>query len=495
MDASRDPDTEWKGIGKDPIPDSETRLRNDEGFPAVSRSSDLTKRGIKGTFVQQNPLQRWLHDWNGPWVPLVRDEEMPLVQSSTQVRNSGESRAPTSTVPCSILVGKSSASSKGDNTQCSLLLDSNTHSAGHTSATSVSDLRSLNCSHADGMDKTSRAKDSSTNDSGPVLEASTDVEIPILSGPPLDAYLTTLSSLLFSRSESDYSQLLLAGGSDSRPCPLCERTFDGADSKSYLMRHIRAKHLNQPKVVCPHCNRSFTTKYNMTRHLLSIASKKDGLHQYVTPQEPAKKDDQYAAVATFVTKTPFEDQIHKGITEFDEISVGDHESSKASKSSLQSYPSDVSNDSDYDSDEAYDAPLDNRLMLNDFHPRHLLIERIMQGFYATFNSEWKTKSKACTESHSATHGGTASFPICQDGATNTSHKRNKPDRDASPPRDGDRDRKRKNPSVDRDKCEGRPRFACPFHKFNPQKYCVNDQTGQDYRTCWRPGFESISRLK
>jgi hypothetical protein len=45
-----------------------------------------------------------------------------------------------------------------------------------------------------------------------------------------------------------------------------------------------------------------------------------------------------------------------------------------------------------------------------------------------------------------------------------------------------------------------PRLACPFHKRDPAKYCVQHDASDnskklDYRTCAGPGFGNIQRLK
>ncbi|KAH9209158.1 hypothetical protein DL95DRAFT_477768 [Leptodontidium sp. 2 PMI_412] len=45
-----------------------------------------------------------------------------------------------------------------------------------------------------------------------------------------------------------------------------------------------------------------------------------------------------------------------------------------------------------------------------------------------------------------------------------------------------------------------PRLACPFHKFNPSKYCIQHGSTENskrtsYRSCAGPGFKNIQRLK
>ncbi len=44
------------------------------------------------------------------------------------------------------------------------------------------------------------------------------------------------------------------------------------------------------------------------------------------------------------------------------------------------------------------------------------------------------------------------------------------------------------------------RLACPYHKKNPAKYCIQHGTDDnskktDYRSCEGPGFKNIQRLK
>lgn len=57
---------------------------------------------------------------------------------------------------------------------------------------------------------------------------------------------------------------------------------------------------------------------------------------------------------------------------------------------------------------------------------------------------------------------------------------------------GKRPRQRDNPLRSQvESC----RFACPFYKHDAEKYQTNDVTGQRYRTCPGPGFESVHRVK
>ena len=77
-------------------------------------------------------------------------------------------------------------------------------------------------------------------------------------------------------------------------------------------------------------------------------------------------------------------------------------------------------------------------------------------------------------------------------------RRRKRDDDTSPPGDGnnddDRKRSKRSPSKVKQN-DSQLTYACPFHKYDPQKYRPTADSGSLYRTCVGPGFKSISRVK
>jgi hypothetical protein len=79
--------------------------------------------------------------------------------------------------------------------------------------------------------------------------------------------------------------------------------------------------------------------------------------------------------------------------------------------------------------------------------------------------------------------------------------RDKDDEDDHSEDDGNRQPKGSNGPLQIDGVLELPRLACPFHKWNPEKYGIqheavgSSQKTDYYRSCAGPGFKSIQRLK
>lgn len=123
--------------------------------------------------------------------------------------------------------------------------------------------------------------------------------------------------------------------------------------------------------------------------------------------------------------------------------------------------------------------------------KHQLITRLMQEAYTIFNSRWAATIRTRTGYQSER---TSSPPQAESLSSSRKGKRRMQDRD-SPPPDGSRDKgnKRSCPGVERQ--DSGNLFACPFHKYDPEKYCSNPTWGVKYRSCMGPGFTTIARLK
>ena len=162
----------------------------------------------------------------------------------------------------------------------------------------------------------------------------------------------------------------------------------------------------------------------------------------------------------------------------------------------ESVPSSVSSNSQYSTPE-YEADL------NLLYAKHMTILNLMRDVYAIFNHTWHADSKTCGTSSGQSESCNASRPSVgpstnedcrQAKAEPRNGKRKDGDGEDDPPDEGNGG-KRVKPLSATGSTEKPRRYACPFNKRHPWKYCPNDRTGQTFRTCYRPGFETISRLK
>lgn len=120
--------------------------------------------------------------------------------------------------------------------------------------------------------------------------------------------------------------------------------------------------------------------------------------------------------------------------------------------------------------------------------KHQLVVILMREVYTKFNPRWQPKLRV--------HGGdqpTSPSPSqhVSSKLAQAKGKRKIQDRASPPPdgNDGERQGKRPKPLDSEDE---HTLFACPFHKFDPRKYC---SSSRKYHTCAGPGFASISRLR
>ncbi len=222
---------------------------------------------------------------------------------------------------------------------------------------------------------------------------------------------------------------------------------------------------------------------------------KDGLHHHAATLNTSTNDFKPATTATANLEAVTQDPVQKATLECSQKTIGGPGSSKSPLGSRPSRSSCLSNNWTSIKNEARAITLDKEIITSKFGARVLSVQYIIHKLSDTLYSKCKTKFKVCTSSHSAAHGGVPFFRTDQNGTSNLTRKRGKLDRDGGPPRDDDGGGKGKDCSIHVVKSKRSLFFACPFHKFNRHKYCVNLQTGQKYRTCWRPGFESIARLK
>ncbi len=151
-----------------------------------------------------------------------------------------------------------------------------------------------------------------------------------------------------------------------------------------------------------------------------------------------------------------------------------------------------------DSDEHCDVSTPNFDQLTIAHAKHQMMVTLMEEFYASFGSQWQANVRNhVTPNSRSSHCQDSSKP--QDGSTQDRNgKRPIHDREPSPGDNNNNSNNGKKRRGDPPDAKGiRPdlQFACPFHKFDPRKFCPNLDTGTRYRSCSGPGFSSISKLK
>ena len=127
--------------------------------------------------------------------------------------------------------------------------------------------------------------------------------------------------------------------------------------------------------------------------------------------------------------------------------------------------------------------------------RHTLLKNLMKDVYEMFNPNWGADAQTCANPPSGS-SETQGHSRLKLGSSPVARKRQSNDRDQERP---DKEKRKRGRGAQSDagspgdfKCR---LFACPFHKYDPHKYSVNDETLAKYRTCTGPGFPFISRLK
>ena len=148
-----------------------------------------------------------------------------------------------------------------------------------------------------------------------------------------------------------------------------------------------------------------------------------------------------------------------------------------------------------DSDESGSALSENYEELSIAYTKHQLILLLMRDVYAKFSSQWQANVKTrTTPEEESSRALLDSSKSTDSSKKNHSRKRASYHRDRSQGDGNDEKRKKTGPS-DTSKCGPDLQLACPFHKYDPTKYCPNIETGVKYRACSGPGFPSVSRLK
>jgi hypothetical protein len=125
------------------------------------------------------------------------------------------------------------------------------------------------------------------------------------------------------------------------------------------------------------------------------------------------------------------------------------------------------------------------------HAKHQLIATLMREVYTMFDPQWTANVRSHTKNQSGRSSSGSQiecFPSAKAG------KRRMQEREDSPPGDGN-SREEKRQRIKSQTQEPGLLFACPFNKFDPERYCPNPTSGAKFRSCIGPGFPSIARLK
>lgn len=126
--------------------------------------------------------------------------------------------------------------------------------------------------------------------------------------------------------------------------------------------------------------------------------------------------------------------------------------------------------------------------------KHRSMVSLMRKVYRAFAVHGEANGQNISTAESSSSAQNAQSSSSQQRSSHTNNKRARKDRD-SPPPDGSERRRRRTNSQHVSDVEQQRLLACPWHKYNPMKYCANEITKSKYRSCAGPGFPDIRRLK
>lgn len=132
--------------------------------------------------------------------------------------------------------------------------------------------------------------------------------------------------------------------------------------------------------------------------------------------------------------------------------------------------------------------------------KRAFVDRLMNEFWVIFDQRMDNKFRKCPNNSTSSAGNGSAFSSTgssqhQNTATEKKRSRNRASGDDELPGDDKRDSKRsRNTPGNAVDMEEDNKFACPYRKHNPRKYCVQ-YTRQRWRHCALKSFPTISRLK
>ena len=124
--------------------------------------------------------------------------------------------------------------------------------------------------------------------------------------------------------------------------------------------------------------------------------------------------------------------------------------------------------------------------------KNQIIERLMQGLYTTFNSRWEAPLRTHVTSETRNTAKKSQLPPSQSSTTASQNERRSKRRGSGSPSQSDRKGKHRVIHLrDHINEKGKIRYACPYNKYNPRRYCP---TNKSYKSCMN-GFTPISNVK
>ena len=148
-----------------------------------------------------------------------------------------------------------------------------------------------------------------------------------------------------------------------------------------------------------------------------------------------------------------------------------------------------------DSNEDLSGPsLEDEAWLLVAYSKHRMTVSLLKDVYGMFNPQWTTEIRSRAGSRTTSTGASSQHSSSPTSSSTNKGKRKVQDEDSETPDANDKKRRGTNAGTVRDSDQGRL-YACCFHKFDAQKYCINTDTGPKYRSCAGPGFSKISQLK
>jgi len=126
--------------------------------------------------------------------------------------------------------------------------------------------------------------------------------------------------------------------------------------------------------------------------------------------------------------------------------------------------------------------------------RNVIVDRVMEEFWVVFNREWDSGFRGCAgtpSSSSGVSGSTGNIDSTRNPRSSLGPQKRKRDDGKTP--DEDQDRTPRRPKERAGLCSGtrsNNKFACPFHKHNPQVYSI-----YDHHVCALRHWQTIARVK
>jgi len=130
--------------------------------------------------------------------------------------------------------------------------------------------------------------------------------------------------------------------------------------------------------------------------------------------------------------------------------------------------------------------------------KQAMVERVMKEFWVIFNQEWSVSVRKCaaapTSTSSPASSSSAKPTSTETGQRASTNKEKRPrqgDENHNSDEEDEEDSKRpKKSSLCPPERKGIAKFACPYRKYNPQRYCI-----RNWRVCALTGLDNVARVK